>query len=305
MDICKIAGCLLFITASFQPVDGQQKLIEEAKLFAFGAVADVQYADVESAGKRHYRGSLKKLEKCLSIFNDHDLAFVVHLGDLIDRDYNNFVEPLTIFERSKAPVHYVIGNHEFAVADSVKKKVRGLLKNKKGYYDFEFGNVRFVVLDGMDISLYASVEGTKPYHKAKAIYDSLKEAGANNAYPWNGGLGSKQLSWLDKVLSKSDRKEQHVILFSHFPLLPETGLQLWNNHNVLELISDHPSVVASITGHHHAGEYVLYGGVHHLTLKGIVEAEQETTCGIIDVYGDKLIVNGYGDEEDRTLYFAK
>ena len=39
MDICKIAGCLLFIAASFQPVDGQQKLIEEAKLFAFGAVA--------------------------------------------------------------------------------------------------------------------------------------------------------------------------------------------------------------------------------------------------------------------------
>lgn len=297
-------GCVLILVTLFHEAAAQQKAPTE-KLFSFGAVADVQYADAESAGKRNYRGSLGKLEKCLSILNEHHLHFVVHLGDLIDRDYNNFEKPLAIFKRSKAPVHYVIGNHEFVIADNLKKKVRPLLRNKKGYYDFEVGEVRFVIMDGMDVSLPASIEGTEEYNQAKAIYDSLKSAGANNAQTWNGGLGSRQLAWLEKVLDQADEENQRVILFSHFPLLPESGLQLWNNRTVLDIIARHRSVVASITGHHHAGGYVLEGGVHHLTIKGMVEAQQETSFGVVDVYQDKLVVDGYGDEPDRTLRFAR
>lgn len=304
MDKRLLTGCLLIVAAFFHEVAAQQQTPTD-KLFSFGAVADVQYADAETHGKRNYRASLGRLEKCLSIFNEHDLKFVVHLGDVIDRDFKSFEKPLAIFKQSKAQIYYVIGNHEFVIADSVKKKVRPLLKNKKGYHDFSVGDVRFVIMDGMDVSIPSSIEGSQQYNAAKAIYDSLKAAGANNAHTWNGGMGSRQLAWLEKVLDKADRKNEHAILFSHFPLLPERGLQLWNNRKVLEMIARHPSVVASITGHHHAGEYVLEGGVHHLTMKGMVEAQQETSCGIIDVYRDRLVVHGYGDEPNRTLHFAR
>ena len=56
--------------------------------FSFGLIADVQYADDDNRPgiDRHYRASLPKLEEAINEFNRHDLAFVVHLGDLVDHD---------------------------------------------------------------------------------------------------------------------------------------------------------------------------------------------------------------------------
>src|SRR3989339_648463 len=65
--------------------------------FSFGVVADVQYADAESAGSRFYRNSAGKLEECVSEFNKNTLEFVIHLGDLIDRDYASIDTVLPVF----------------------------------------------------------------------------------------------------------------------------------------------------------------------------------------------------------------
>src|SRR5690606_33154640 len=94
---------------------------QDAPLFSFGLIADIQYADVESSGKRDYRGSLARARKAVSMLNDHELAFTVHCGDLIDRDYASFDAPLAILRNLRAPVHFVVGNHEFSVADSLKR----------------------------------------------------------------------------------------------------------------------------------------------------------------------------------------
>ena len=53
-------------------------------VFRFGVVADVQYADKDTAGKRHYRTSLERLRQCVTELQGHELEFVVQLGDLID-----------------------------------------------------------------------------------------------------------------------------------------------------------------------------------------------------------------------------
>ena len=81
---------------------------QEETLFSFGVVADVQYADVDPAGERFYRYSLGKLE------------FIMHLGDLIDRDFESYEKPLAIFGKSKNKVLYVIGNHEYEIDDKDK-----------------------------------------------------------------------------------------------------------------------------------------------------------------------------------------
>ena len=60
----------------------------------FGAIADCQYCNEKSKGIRKYALSKQKLSKCVDHLNTMDLAFVVHLGDFIDRDFKSFDEVL-------------------------------------------------------------------------------------------------------------------------------------------------------------------------------------------------------------------
>ncbi|MEN8230015.1 MAG: beta-galactosidase [Bacteroidota bacterium] len=283
-----------------QHVDNQHP--DEA-LFSFGVIADVQYADAEKAGKRDYRNSPEKLEKCIGEFNNHNLSFTVTLGDLIDRDFSSFDKTLPILDRSIAPVYHVIGNHDFSVEPAYRKEVRDRLKNPNGYFDFTVDDFVFIVLDGTDLSTFGTETGSGQYDLAMAKFEEMKKAGLNNAYTWNGGIGSKQLKWLEKKLRKANHANKSVVLFCHWPLLPENGTQLWNNREVLSLINKHGNVIAWISGHHHAGGYLQFENIHHLTIKGMVEAQTETSCGIIEVYPDKLILNGYGDQEGQILEF--
>ena len=273
-------------------------------LFSFGVIADVQYADAEKAGKRDYRNSLGKLEKCIGEFNNHNLSFTITLGDLIDRDYSSFDKTLPIIDRSIAPVYHVIGNHDFSVEEEFRKEVRGRLNNRKGYFDFTVDDIVFMVLDGTDLSTFGTKKESKQYDLAIAKHKEITEAGFNNAYTWNGGIGSKQLQWLEKKLRRATHDNKSVVLFCHWPLLPENGTQLWNIREVLNLINKHENVIAWISGHHHAGGYHKSENIHHLTIKGMVEAQNETSCGIIDVYPGKLVLTGYGDQQGQILKFS-
>ncbi len=136
-----------------------------------------------------------------------------------------------------------------------------------------------------------------------AKYRDLKEKGFNNAFLFNGGIGEKQLKWLEKQLLTADKENNRVIIFCHWPLLPGDHLQLWDNQKVLELLNKHKCVEAWIAGHRHEGSYEKKEGIHHLTLKSIVEAKSETSFGIIEVYQDKLLLKGYGDQENQTLIY--
>ncbi len=274
------------------------------KTFSFGIVTDIQYADAEKKGDRDYRNSVNKLEKSVDEFYGRDLAFVVTLGDMIDHDYLSYDKPLASLAKLKAPLYNVMGNHDFEVDDSYKNQVRKRLNNKTGYFEFKVKNLVFIVLDGSEVSTFASVKGTLQSKAGEAKLEEIKKAGLNNAYNWNGGIGDKQLKWLEKTLEKADASNIKVVIFCHWPLLPENGTQLWNNREVLSLINTHPSVVAWISGHHHAGGYEKYHNVHHLILKGMVEAKSETSYGIMEVYPDKMVFKGYGNQDDRTLDFS-
>src|SRR5680860_1449754 len=127
----------LFLFCFFWQPAISQTTDKGQKLFSFGVIADVQYADVDQVGKRNYRGSLEKLENGIQILNQYDLSFIASLGDLIDRNYESYEKPLQILDGSKAEVHHVLGNHEFLVQDAKKKTVAKLLDNRERYYSFE------------------------------------------------------------------------------------------------------------------------------------------------------------------------
>lgn len=271
--------------------------------FSFGVLTDVQYADKEQAGLRNYRGTLTTLENTLAELNEHELSFTINLGDLIDEDFASFEKPLALLENSRAKRYHVFGNHDYSISDEDKSKVPALLENPKGYHAFTQGNVQFVVLNGMDVSLDGHRKGSKGYAKAEALLDDMNAAGANNAKPWNGGIGTRQMSWLQKVLKSGERKGLKTIVFCHYPVLPENGLQLLNHIEVLRLLSEYRGVVAYFSGHHHGGNYVVEDGVHHLTFYGMVESPTAALGAVIDVYSDRLQVKGIGKQEDRVLPF--
>jgi len=246
--------------------------------FTFGVVADVQYADQEREGTRYYRASPGKLEACVADLNRARPDFVVQLGDLIDgypgdqaRSARELEEVLARFEDLDAPLFHVLGNHCLHAGRAV---VSERLGHDRFYYDFVFPAApgwRFVVLDG-------NVAGY-------------------------GVLGEEQRDWLRRTLGRAASNGERVICCCHFPAV-ETAPQahhLADGAAVLEILAESGVTVAWLAGHDHRGGYVQVGGVHHLTLKGMLETADTTAWALLTVRGDTLRVDGFGREPDRLL----
>ena len=259
--------------------------------FAFGVIADVQYCDGDDRGTRYYRASLKKLAAAVQDFNATSLAFVIQLGDLIDRDFVGFDPVLAVYQQFHAPQYHVLGNHDFIVNPAEKGQILTKLDLTTGYYDFTYHSWRFIVLDGNDLSFYALAPASAKYPAAEAMYQQCQQAGLPNAQTWNGGLGAEQMAWLRQTLAQAEAKGEKVILFCHFPALPRPDQHnLWNDQEVLDLLASYPGVVAYINGHNHAGNYAVRNGAHYLTLPAMVETSDENAYFRIEVYADQLKV---------------
>jgi 3',5'-cyclic AMP phosphodiesterase CpdA len=262
----------------------------------------VQYADCEPVGARFYRESLGKLEACVEDFNRRDLAFVILVGDLIDRDFDSFDRALPVYEKLKAPGYHMLGNHDYAVTEGRLKDVPKRLGLKRRYYDFAHDSWRFVILDGNEISLYAHPKDGDAYRESEAIYDELVAREAPNAKPWNGGMRPEQLDWLRKTLKAASKAGERVIVLNHFPVFPLGDRHnLWNDAELMDVLDDFDCVVAYIAGHNHDGGYAISNSIHHLTLQGMVETQDSTAYAVVEVQPDRLKVIGIGREPTRIL----
>lgn len=254
--------------------------------FAFGVIADAQYCDAAAAGTRFYRDSPAKLADCVDVLNELPLAFVIHLGDLIDRDFRSFEVIVPIFDRIRSPRHHVLGNHDFSVAPDELDRVAAKLGLSSCYYSFQHHGWRFVVLDGTEVSLFAHREGSPAHVAAKQLYDQMKQQGIPQAEPWNGGIGPQQLAWLNGQLQAASRAGQKVIVFCHYPVYPAAAHNLWNDTELIGVLEAHDCVVAYINGHNHAGDYAVHHGIHYLTVPGMVETPDTTAFAVCQVGGD-------------------
>ncbi|MFD1142509.1 metallophosphoesterase [Larkinella insperata] len=279
---------------AFSQTDGQP-------LFTFGVMTDVQYCDCDNAGTRHYRSSLRKLGEAVQTFNQEKVAFVTHLGDFIDRDFRSYDTLNTIVKPLNAPIRHVLGNHDFSVRQEEIARVPATLQLKARYYSFARASWRFIVLDGNDLSVYGNVTTSKAHKQATRTLESLKAQQAPNAQPWNGGLGDKQLKWLEGELKSAVRKSEKVVVFCHFPLVPANDQHnLWNHQAVKALLESVPNVRAYFNGHAHQSSYHTDKGIHYITFRGMVEQE-ENGFALVEVYNDHLKIDGYGAEPDRIL----
>jgi manganese-dependent ADP-ribose/CDP-alcohol diphosphatase len=197
---------LLVFNSSFSQV-------KDRALFTFGVVADVQYADQDNAGTRHYRSSLQKFAEAVKVFNQQKVDFVLSLGDFIDKNFSSYDTLNVIAKGLKKPLHHVLGNHEFSVNDEEKEKILEKENLKKPFYSFAKNKWRFIILNGNDISLFANRKGTIKYEAADDLLKKLKAEGLRNAQTWNGAIGTEQLERIGNC-KKERRKSNFSQSFS-------------------------------------------------------------------------------------------
>ena len=270
------------------------------KTVTFGVVADVQYHAGKPLGTRNYSASLDKLKEAVVHFNEAKVRFVVNLGDTIDHDLKSFDAVMPLFNALKAPVYHVVGNHDFSVETNEEKNVLPALGLKESYYAFSKGNWLFVVLDGFELR-FPFPENETLSEESEALYTRLRAEGKEHAQRWNGGIGSKQLDFLEDQLKEADTSGKKAIIFCHFPVLPESSANLWNDAAVIALLEKHPAVKAYFCGHNHAGDYIFQNGIHYLTFQGMVETPDQNAFAIVALEKDVIRVQGFGREPSRAL----
>lgn len=273
--------------------------VETEPLFRFGVIADCQYADIPDHDEwnRRFRLSPAKLREAVADLNTRDLAFVINLGDTIDRRLASFDTILPIFATLKAPLRHALGNHDYDVADGERVRVIGKLGLGEGHYFWQRPGWRFVVLNGCAVSLFGHEDGTPERAAAMKIFDDAQ----GKLERWNGGLGDSQRDWLADQLATARTAGERVIIFCHWPVFPDDKHNLWDTEAALKVVRAHRDIVAAwMNGHNHAGNYGESDGIHFLNFKGMVDT-RENAWAAVSVFPDRLVVEGFAREPDRRL----
>lgn len=276
---------------------------EQKPLIRFGVIADPQYADVDDRPEmaRYYRNSPAKLAEAIQRLNAEDLAFVVTLGDLIDRDWKSFDGILPVYDALRHRNVLLPGNHDFAVACEHLEMVHERLGMPTPWHSYVSEGIRFIVIDGNEMSLFSSAEGSGRHAEARQQLDALTAAGAINAKTWNGGVSKEQLSWLEGALDDASAAGEKVVVMGHYPLFPQNDHNLWNAEDVLALFTRSGNVIAYLNGHNHAGNLGRSDTTWYINFKGMVDTEHDNSFAVVEIFADRIKIIGFGREESREL----
>ena len=269
-------------------------------IMKIGLVADPQYEDKNTAGKRHYRESLWRLNEAIDTFNLYNVDFVQNLGDIINSKMESFDSIMPLYENLNPGIesYQLLGNHEFAIDSSDMPGLLSVLSMPDHYYSYVKKNWRFIVLNSMDYSYLGNPLYQRNIDSVDA-YFAMAE-GRHNHYDWNGAIGKEQQTWLKSELKSAEQEDQKVIVFAHMPIRPHVEETLWNNNEIIEIIESSPNIVAFINGHRHEGDYAFENGIHYLSMFGMVDTEV-SSYGILEVYPDSLVLKGYGNQESLKM----
>ncbi len=211
-----------------------------------GTVRFVQATDIHYvSGDEDMKNVLKTFVK--SVNRIKGLDFVIFTGDNINSpDIATLKEFLKTVRGIKAPVYYIIGNHDVS-------KNSGLDKDK--YLEVLRANNIFHPI-------------WKPNYKFnKKGYVFIIADGAKQIIPGPGGYYKKDtLDWVDKQLTKN--KHKNVVIIQHFPIIsPRKSRthQTYKADNYLEMLDKHKNVIAVISGHFHINKEEMRNGVYHVS----------------------------------------
>lgn len=273
--------------------------VTQEPLFSFGIIADVQYCECEPFNTRFYSNSMQKLAEALEQIAHRSPDFILNLGDLIDRDFVSFDPVIEMIGQNGIRTYHCLGNHDFSVSQRDRKKVIRITGSADGYYSFVHEQFRFIVLNGNEIATYAVTSSQRK--EGEMLLKKMHENGEPNAFDWNGGIGSRQMTWLKKELDESLTENQKVFLICHFPVFPAGTHNLLNSDEVLTLLKEYNNIIAWLNGHNHDGGYGNFNMIHFVTFKGMVETESTNSFAVVEVYPNRLWIKGSGREKSQIL----
>jgi hypothetical protein len=160
---------------------------------------------------------------------------------------------------------------------------------------------RFIVLDATDYAYYSNSLHDHDIREIDLYFEKTK--GQSNSYRWNSAIGTAQQKWLKQELDSAHLLGQKVILFSHMPLRPQNDPHnLWNDHEIVNIIEQSSKVVAFFNGHNHSGDYEFQNGIHYITVSGMVDT-MISSYGILEFYKDHLVLKGNGNQKTLALKY--
>ena len=264
----------------------------------FGIITDIHFSTTsEPAAAIKTAADLRTwLEHC----KKHNVDFLFQLGDLIKGSEEHNMEELrrasSILKEFLETIHHVIGNHCLTVTRELLLSVLGL---QAPYYSFTAKGFRFIVLDGMDVSIHNEPE-TPEDHQTLEYFLAQPEK-----HNYCGAVGLRQKAWLKEELDNAKRAGEKVIVICHFPLLPETtdlkhGL-LWNHQEIVDILASSTAVKACLSGHYHYGDYALKNEIHFVVLPGFINRREHPrfTCGIVSLKSDRMVIH---NQKNQVVY---
>jgi len=280
---------------------GNIKGNDAVPILKIGLVADPQYCNCDTERDRNYCQALGRLSEAMDTFNNSKVDFVMNLGDMIEKYINSYDSVGKIYDRLNMPFYNLLGNHEFEQVS--KKYLANLLVRYKMpgfYYDFDYKNWRFIVLDGTELAKYAKKLHPDLVNEGDSLWHSVVERHKMPA--WNGGISQRQQIWMKERLNDALKDHLNVIVFCHFPVYPESVEHvLWNYNDIMEILKNYPNVVAYINGHYHAGHYGYKDGIHYITMKAMLDNPDRNSFAILEIYPNEIRIKGFGAVIDKNL----
>ncbi len=264
----------------------------------FGIITDIHFSTENEAAAADLAAA--ELRNCIEGWKRKEVNFLLQLGDLIQgskaHKQKEFLQVHSILKTFPGTIRHVIGNHSLALPREELMTAFGL---QRAFYSFTLQEFRFIVLDGMDVSVLRVPE-TPQDHQALASFLARPEL-----HDYCGAVGIQQKAWLQQELEKSEQSGEQAIIICHFPLLPETTDQkhglLWNHREISELIVSSPAVKACLSGHYHYGGYALLNDIHFVVLPAFVNrnVHHRFTCGTVELQSKRMVIR---NQLDETLY---
>jgi len=264
----------------------------------FGIITDIHFSSESKPAATH--ATAADLHSCLDCWQQNNVAFLLQLGDLIKGSDSHkdeeFLEINSILNKFPGSIRHVLGNHCLALP---RQTLMTALNLQTAFYTFTLKGFRFIVLDGMDVSVLRHPE-TDEDNQTFALFRAHPEM-----HHYCGAIGIEQRTWLKKELEASAHAGEKVIIICHFPLLPETTDQkhglLWNHLEITELLVSYPAVKACLSGHYHYGGYAFYSGIHFVVLPAFVNRHEHPsfTCGTVELQNKRMVIR---NQHLETLY---
>lgn len=277
---------------------------QNTPVLRFGIITDIHFSTTTEPAAAIKTAA--DLSAWLKLCNTNNVDFLLQLGDLIKGSDEHNREELrqvsSILKEFSGTIHHVIGNHCLALP---RKMLLDSLGLKAPYYSFTANGFRFIVLDGMDVSIHNEPETPEERHTLEYFLTQPEK------HDYCGAVGLRQKAWLKEELDKAECTEEKVIVICHFPFLPETtdpkhGL-LWNHQEIVDILSSSIAVKACLSGHYHYGGYSLRKGIHFVVLPAFINRSQHPrfTCGIVELENEQMVIRNQNDTVVYDLPFKE